>query len=139
MKARVPTLCVGVILACTGCNQSTADSSADSTAKRIAALEAQVATLEKRHSDVVLKMRVVSGLLGSTLDNFFASPEFWEKTYDSGQADCAKRCSSTLTATLKECMKIADDTQRQKCIADAVKTASDCQTRCSASNQPPIR
>jgi hypothetical protein len=134
MKARIFVLCVGAILGGTGCNPPTDDS----TAKRVAALEAKVEALEKRSKDLALKGRIVSGLLGSSLDIFFASPEFWENPYDSGQADCANRCSSTLTSDLKECKKIADDAQRKKCMNDAINRASKCQTQCSASNQPPI-
>jgi len=73
-----------------------------------------------------------------TIFSFFASPEFWENTYDSGQADCAKRCIATLTSDLKACKQIADEAGRQKCINDAVDRASKCQTNCSASNPPPI-
>ncbi len=128
MKAIVLGLGVGVLLTWNGW-----------AARKVAALEAKVETLEKRNSDLALKGRIVSSqLLGSPLENFFASPEFWENTYDSGQADCAKRCISTLTAERKACDKIADDAKRLQCYDDAKNKASRCQTQCSASFPPPI-
>jgi hypothetical protein len=135
MKATVMVLGVGLLLICTSCNRPTDDV----TAKKVAALEAKVEALEKRNSDLALKGQIVSSLLfGSPLDNFFASDEFWQNTYDSGQADCAKRCISALTAERKACEKIADATQRQKCFQDALDRASKCQTQCSASHPPPM-
>lgn len=133
--AFVFVLGVGVLLTCTSCNRPTDDT----IAKKVAALEAKVETLEKRNSDLALKGQVVSSLLfRSPLEDFFASPEFWEKTYDSGQADCAKRCISTLTTEKKACENIADPTKRQQCFEDARARASNCQTQCSASHPPPI-
>jgi hypothetical protein len=129
MKAIISVLGVGGLLAWNGW-----------TAKKVAALEAKVATLEKRDSDLALKGRIVSSqlLFGSPLDNFFASPEFWENTYDSGQADCSRRCIETLTAERKACEDIADDTQRLQCYEDATARASECHRQCSASFPPPI-
>jgi hypothetical protein len=107
--------------------------------KRIARLETRVATLERRNSDLALEGRIVSSLLfRSPLEAFFASPEFWENTYDSGQADCAKRCIETLTAERKACEGIADPTQRQQCFQEATDRASTCQTRCSQRFPPPF-
>ena len=108
-------------------------------AQRVESLEAKVEALERRNRDLTLKARIVSSqLFGSPLANFFASPEFWENTYDSGQADCARRCIETLTAERKACENIADPTQRQKCFEDAAQRASICQQRCSSSFPPPI-
>ena len=107
--------------------------------QRDASLEAKVAALERRNRDLTLKARIISSqLFGSPLANFFASPEFWENTYDSGQADCAKRCIETLTAERKACENIADPAQRQKCFEEASQRASTCQQRCSSSFPPPI-
>ncbi|MCP6280394.1 hypothetical protein NL459_27585, partial [Klebsiella pneumoniae] len=89
-----------------------------------------VETLEKRNRDLALKARIVSShLFGSPLENFFASAELWENTYDSGQADCARRCIETLTAERKACENIADPTERQRCFQEATDRASLCQTR----------
>jgi hypothetical protein len=135
MKAIVLVLCVGVLMSSTGCNRSTDDP----TAKRVAALEAKVATLEKRNSDLEFKGRMVSShLFGSPLEKFFGADEFWENPYDSGAADCAKRCTETLLSENKVCEKIADCAQKQQCFKEASERASNCQTQCSQNNQPPI-
>jgi hypothetical protein len=128
MKAIVSVLGLGGLLAWNGW-----------AAMKVAALEAKVATLEMRNNDLALKGRIVSSqLFDSPLDNFFASPEFWENTYDSGQADCSRRCISTLTAERKACEEIADDTQRLQCYQDATARASECHRQCAASFPPPI-
>src|SRR4051794_29658766 len=66
-------------------------------------LEARVEALEKRTTDLTLKSQIVGSLgFGKTgLDIFFGEPEFWENPYDSGQADCAKRCISELVERRK--------------------------------------
>ena len=108
-------------------------------AKKVAALEAKVATLEQRNSDLALKGRIVSSqLFRSPLEDFFASPEFWENTYDSGQADCARRCIETLTVHRNACQEIADETQRLQCFQEASDRASECHKQCVASFPPPI-
>jgi hypothetical protein len=107
--------------------------------QRIESLEAKIETLDERNRDLSLKARIVSSqLFGSPLANFFASPEFWENTYDSGQADCSRRCIETLTSERKACESIADPTQRQKCFEDAAQRASLCHQRCSGSFPPPL-
>ncbi len=101
------------------------------TANKVVALEAKVETLKKRNSDLALKARIVSSqLFESPLDNFFNSKEFWENTYDSGQADCANRCIQALNNQRRTCEAITDDTERQKCYQDAVDRASRCQQAC---------
>jgi len=106
---------------------------------KVAALEAKVAMLEKRNGDLALKGRIVSSqLFDSPLDNFFASPEFWENTYDSGQADCARRCIEDLTAHRNACKEITDDTERLQCFQEASDRASTCHAQCSGSFPPPI-
>jgi len=128
MKAIVSVLGLGGLLAWNGWAYM-----------KVAALEAKAATLEKRNDDLALKGRIVSSqLFGSPLDNFFASPEFWENTYDSGQADCAKRCIEEVSAHRKACEEIADDTERQQCFQEASDRGSECQRQCSASFPPPI-
>jgi len=109
------------------------------TAKKVAALEAKLDTLVKRNSDLALKGRIVSSqLFRSPLEDFFASPEFWENTYDSGQADCARRCIETLTAHRNVCKDKTDETERLQCFQEASDNASSCQTQCSGSFPPPI-
>lgn len=135
MKAIALAFSLGVLLTSIGCSQPTDDT----TARKITVLETRVATLEQRNNDLALKGRIVSSqLFRSPLENFFASDEFWENPYDSGQADCAKRCISTLTSERRACENIVDDTQRLQCFQAAVERASRCQTQCSANNPPPL-
>jgi hypothetical protein len=102
-------------------------------AKRLDALKAKVSKLEKRNNDLVLKLRIVSGLFGtgSPLGDFFASDEFWENPYDSSQADCSRRCIRTLTAERAACQNITDPAKRQKCFQDASDRASRCHRQCA--------
>ena len=109
------------------------------TAKKVVELEARLDTLARRNSDLALKGRIVSSqLFRSPLEDFFASPEFWENTYDSGQADCSRRCIETLTVHRKACEEIADETQRLQCFQEASDRATTCHKQCSASFPPPI-
>ena len=58
---------ISVLLVCalfSGCASSL--TSVDTTAKKVAALEAKVETLEKRNSDLALKGRIVSSQLFSS-------------------------------------------------------------------------
>jgi len=106
---------------------------------KVAALEAKVATLEKRNSDLALKGRIISSqVFRSPLEDFFGSPEFWENTYDSGQADCARRCIEELTANKAACAAITNDAEKKQCYQDAYDRGSRCQTNCSRSFPPPI-
>lgn len=113
--------------------------------RAVAALQAKVAALEKRNSDLALKSRIVSSQLlgakeihGFGLDRFFAEPEFWENTYDVGQVECSKRCIAELTAGRKACEDIDDPTERERCFKDAVNRASECHRRCAEAFPPPI-
>ena len=139
MKAIVFVLGVGVLLICIGCDQR-ADNTTNTTDKKVAELEAKVATLEKRNDDLELKGRMAgrSFPFGSPLENFFNADEFWENPYDSGQADCARRCVETLQSERRACEAITDCAQRERCFTDVVQRASNCQTNCSRSNPPPI-
>lgn len=135
MKAFVLVLVIGALLVGAGCNPPAAD---DATAKKIADLEAKVAALEKRNNDLTLKTRIVSGIFGSPLRRFFDADEFWENPYDSGQADCARRCITALTASNKVCSAKPDGSDKDRCFADALERATTCQTGCSKSFPPPF-
>ena len=136
MKATVLVLVVGALLTFTDCKRSPDEA----TLQKIAALEGKVATLEKRNSDLEFKGRMAGSSypFGSPLENFFNSDEFWQNPYDSGQADCARRCVTTLQSERKACENIADCAQRQQCFQDVVTRAATCQKRCSESFPPPI-
>jgi hypothetical protein len=115
------------------------------SAKAVAALQANVAALEKRNSDLALKGRIVSSQLlgakeihGFGIDRFFAEPEFWENTYDVGQVECSKRCIEELTAGRKACEDIEDPAERERCFQDALDRATTCHKRCAEAFPPPI-
>jgi hypothetical protein len=121
-----------VLTACAAC----APPANDDSAKRIAALESKVATLQQRDADVRLKAKIVGNrIFDSPLDQFFGEAEFWENTYDSGQADCSRRCIENLTAERKACETSADPAT---CFAQAAQRASECHSRCAMNFPPPI-
>ena len=121
-----------VLTACAAC----APPANDDNIKRIADLEAQVATLQQRDSDVRLKARIISNrIFDSPLDRFFGEAEFWENTYDSGQADCSRRCSEVLTSEREACANSADPVN---CFKQAADKANACHTRCAMNFPPPI-
>jgi hypothetical protein len=105
--------------------------------KKFVGLGAKVETLEHRASDLALKGKIISGMFGSPLYNFFASDEFWENTYDSGHADCAGRCSSNLVAENKICLAMADGPDKTRCFEEALARANNCQVQCSNNHQTP--
>jgi outer membrane murein-binding lipoprotein Lpp len=135
MKAIALVVGVTVLLAGLGCNRP----ANDTAAANVATLQAKIEKLEKANSDLAFKGRLTAQhLFGSPLENFFGSDEFWENPYDSGQADCARRCVATLTSERKICDAIPDCTRRQQCFQDVIQRASACQTQCSANHQPQI-
>jgi hypothetical protein len=111
-------------------------------AKRLSALEAKVKKLEKRNSDLVLKNQIVSYLLTnpfrSPLRDFFASPEFWENIYDSGQADCSQRCIDELKAGYKACDENyeAGTDAWNTCRKEKLDRAETCHLNCSGAFPP---
>ena len=113
---------------------------ANDPADNVEALRARVEELERRTGDLALKSQIVSSqLFGKTgLDRFFGEPEFWENPYDSGQADCSRRCIEELTVNREACDAIADSTKRQNCYAEALSRAATCHTRCAQRFPPPI-
>lgn len=109
-------------------------------AKKLAALETKVRRLERRNRDLALKSQIASTFMfRSPLEEFFASPEFWENTYDSGQADCSKRCIEALQASYKACdaQYEAGSEQWNACRAEALERAANCHKNCSGAFPPP--
>jgi hypothetical protein len=110
--------------------------------RRVEALQEAVAALEKRNSDLALKAQIVSNqLFGKVgLDRFFAEPEFWENTYDSGQADCSRRCIEELQAAYAACDKQHPEgsEERANCHATALADSVICHKRCAEAFPPPI-
>ena len=134
MRGHALLVGIAALLVSVGCN-TPADRGAT---ERMTALENRIASLEQRNTDLALKTRIVSQLFGSPLQNFFAADEFWENRYDSGQADCARRCIATLTSERNACAGVTDAAKRQQCYQDATDKASRCQTQCSQNNPPPF-
>jgi hypothetical protein len=110
--------------------------------RRVEALQEAVAALEKRNSDLALKAQIVSSqLFGKVgLDRFFAEPEFWENTYDSGQADCSRRCIEELHTAYAACdaQHPEGSEERANCRAIALANSSKCHQRCAEAFPPPI-
>jgi hypothetical protein len=128
MKARAVVSVLGVLLACSACAQRGDD---ERLATRVQTLESDVAALQRQADDLALKNQITSSLLfRSPLEDFFQSPEFWENTYDSGQADCARRCIAELQTHRQACMQLPEG-QRLQCFQEATDRASRCQTQCS--------
>ena len=129
MRANVLVFTVCVLLASAAC--APARPVDDGMAARVAELESQVAELQKRADDLALKGRVVGSLLfRSPLDDFFQSPEFWENTYDSGEADCSRRCIATLQEHRAACLN-KPESERLKCFEEASANAALCHKRCA--------
>ena len=129
MKTAVFASCLCILLAFGGCRQTgPAD---DQVAKKVQALESKLDALQKQTDDLKLKNEISSSLLfRSPLDDFFNSPEFWERTYDSGKADCAKRCIKELQTARAACMTRPEG-QRLQCFQEATDRAAACQKGCS--------
>jgi hypothetical protein len=104
----------------------------DQLTKKVQALETKVDSLQKQLEDQTLKSQIASSVIFmSPLQQFFHNSDFWKKVYDSGQADCAKRCIDTTTAERKECAKKTTDSEKLKCYQDASDRAANCQRGCS--------
>lgn len=102
-------------------------------------LQHSLATLEQRHNDLVLKAQVLSiKAAGGTWgwDRFLSEPEFWENVYDSGMADCARRCIDELRERNAACdaTYAAGSSEWHHCRSVALADAALCQDRCSAAN-----
>ena len=73
---------------------------------------------------------------GSPLKDFFNAPEFWENTYDSGNADCCKRCAEANRVGQKACAAITDRAQRLACYVEAARRVATCVDGCSGAFPP---
>jgi hypothetical protein len=111
---------------------------AQDSERRISELETRIDALEQETQTLRLKGQAMAGfgLFGARpIDSFFASPEFWEQTYDSGQADCSRRCSANLATENTACETSANP---QSCREKALQTASNCHTQCAMNNPVPV-
>jgi hypothetical protein len=98
--------------------------------QKVQTLESKVNSLAKRTEDQKLKARII-GSQQFGLDRFFSEPEFWENTYDSGQADCANRCIKDIQAHRAECAKKTDANERLQCYQEATERGAQCQKQCA--------
>jgi hypothetical protein len=97
---------------------------------KVQTLESKVESLTKRLEDQTLKTRITgSQLFRSPLEQFFSSPEFWENTYDSGEADCANRCIAQIAAHRAVCATKPLNEQQQ-CYQEAADRGAECQRQC---------
>lgn len=121
---------IASLLLATGCTQTPAPGAADDP--RVAALEQRVEVLERKSEDLALKSKIVSSqMFGSPLDNFFAEEGWWENPYDTGQADCAKRCIAAAATHRAACAEKDVDSERLACYQEASDNAANCQRQCS--------
>lgn len=100
--------------------------------KKVTELETKVDTLQKGMGDQQFKSMITSSqLFKSPLEQFFSSPEFWENTYDSSEADCSRRCIKDLQTHRAQCMNIPDDNARLQCFQEASDRAANCHRQCA--------
>lgn len=100
--------------------------------RRLQAIESGHTTLQRQVEGVTLKSEVTSSLLfRSPLQDFFASPEFWQQTYDSGQADCARRCIRANQEQRAACAKLPAGADQARCYDDALQRVTACQRGCA--------
>ena len=134
MRTVLAVFATATLLLATGCTGTVAPG--PSTDPRIAALEQRVEVLERKSEDLALKGKIVSSqAFGSPLDNFFAADGWWENPYDSGQADCARRCITASTTHRASCAK-KDESDRLACYQEASDNAANCQRQCSKMPAP---
>ncbi len=139
MKIRALVLGVGCTLLLAACTPaSTGGGAAPAGAeKRLTDLEKKVATLQAQNTDLRAKLRTRAGFPGrSPIDDFFASPEFWECTYDSSWSDCSKRCSTATADRNKACMAIPEGPKRVQCVDQAATDGAACLKACPVQTSP---
>lgn len=137
MKMKALVLGLGCALLLAGCNPASTGGAAGGAEKRLADLEKKVGTLQAQNTDLRTKMRIRNSFPGrSPIDDFFASPEFWECTYDSSWSDCAKRCSDATGTRNKACLAMPEGPKRVQCIEQAAADGSACLRACPVQTSP---
>jgi hypothetical protein len=130
MKTTALAVCLGAAIFTSGCGQ---DSSAD---KRVAELERQVTALQAQNRDTRAKLRAFHAFpTRSPLADFFASPEFWQCTYDSSWADCSNRCSTQTAQAHQACFN-KPESERVACFEEAAANGSNCLKNCPVQSSP---
>jgi hypothetical protein len=103
---------------------------------RTAELEKENARLREKDAAVKARLATIRQFpFRSPLEDFFASPEFWECTYDSGASDCAARCASEAAALRAACEQKPSCEEKQRCYEEAAQRAAACVQACP---RPPV-
>jgi hypothetical protein len=102
----------------------------------VAELEKQVAALQEQNRDTRAKLRAAHGFGRSPLEDFFASPEFWQCTYDSAWADCSSRCSKATQEGYKLCLQKPEGPERINCINENSARGQACLRACPVQTSP---
>ena len=127
-------LSLGSALLMLGCERpATREAGAD---KRLADLEKQVEMMREQNRDVRAKLRAAHSFGRSALGDFFASPEFWQCTYDSSWSDCSSRCSKQTSEGLTACLKKPEGSERQDCIDKNTERGEACLKNCPVQMSP---
>lgn len=104
---------------------------------RTAELERENATLRERDAAAKAKLATIRKFpFRSPLGDFFASPEFWECTYDSGWSDCAARCAGEAADLRAACEQKPSCEEKQRCYEEAAQRAATCVQACPRSPVP---
>jgi hypothetical protein len=127
-------LSLGAALLLFGCERPT--TGGGGVDKRMADLEKQVGTLQEQNRDLRAKLKAAHGFGRSSLEDFFASPEFWQCTYDSSWADCSSRCTKQTSDGYKLCLQKPEGPERTNCINDNTARGQACLKACPVQTSP---
>ncbi len=125
---------LGAPLLLVGCEQPKVGGSG--VEKRVADLEQQVGALQQQNHDLRAKLKASHGFGRTPLGDFFASPEFWQCTYDSSWADCSGRCSKQTSTGYQACLQKPEGPERVTCIADNTASGEACLKACPVQTSP---
>ncbi len=133
MKWTALLLGAGCALVLAGCDQSGMGGG-----KSIADLEKKIAAVEDQNRDLRAKMAAAQPFLNrSPLGNFFASPEFWQCTYDSSWSDCSSRCSKQTSDGYQACLaNNPEGPKRQACVEENTQRGANCLANCPVQMSP---
>lgn len=128
-------LSLGSVLLMLGCDRTaTREGNLD---QRVADLEKQVGMLKEQNRDVRAKLKAANSFGRSPLADFFASPEFWQCTYDSSWSDCSSRCSKSTSDGLNACFaEHPVGPARQKCVDENTARGAACLKGCPVQASP---
>lgn len=137
MRTRITFLLASLLaLMLAGCENSPPPGG-DGMEKRIADLEKGAAAMQEQNRDLRTKLRAAHTFGRSPLADFFASPEFWECTYDSSWSDCSSRCSKQTASGYKACIDAhPEGAERVACIEENSTRGSTCLRNCPVQVSP---